>query len=69
MTLTITRGANGFGDALSFSGSLTHDDLVRVNLDMVEFAILKECDLSSNGSDKLLALELVFRKLEQGENS
>jgi hypothetical protein len=68
MTLTITRGAYGFGDALSFSGSITHADLVRVNLDLVEFAILKECDQSSKGSDKLLALELLFRKLEQGEN-
>jgi hypothetical protein len=39
-------------------------DLIPLDLDQFEFALLRECDHSDSFADKLLALEMLVRKWE-----
>lgn len=44
-------------------------DLITLQLDDVDLALLRECDASPLLSDKLLALEMLARRIEQAQES
>ena len=48
-----------------FTFTLTQMDMVMVNLDAFDRALLVECEASSSIADKLLGLECIARRLEQ----
>ena len=48
-----------------FKVTLTQMDMVMVNLDSFDRALLVECEASSSIADKLLGLECIARRLEQ----
>ena len=45
------------------------DQVKAASLDGFDFLLLRECESSDAISDKLLALELMARKIEQGSSS
>lgn len=41
------------------------DDLRKINLSSLDHKLLEECEKSDKASDKLLALEMLFRRMEE----
>ncbi len=63
MRFDITNDPNGM---IRFSGEITMQDLVRLNLD--RFDLLQINEPPEHASDILLDLELIFRRLERQES-
>ena len=45
--------------------TLCKSDLIFVNLDPIDRALIHECEASNSVADKLLALECITRRIEQ----
>lgn len=52
-------------DGIRFYGEISATDLMRVKLDQIERMMLAECKFNSPTSDHLLALETLFRRIEE----
>lgn len=49
-------------DKIIFSGEVSGYDLMTLNLDAFDRRLLEECEASNDVADKILALEMLFRR-------